>query len=48
MVVLMEAMEVRTAAVAGDVVVDLEAVVEEDMSVVLIEVDQEEEEAWGK
>lgn len=49
--VLMEVMEVRMAAVAGGVGVDLEVVVAVDMIVVLTEVaevGQEEEEAWGK
>lgn len=50
-VVLMEVTEVRMAAVAGAVGVDLEVAVAADMSVVLTEVgevDQEEEEAWGE
>lgn len=51
MVVLMEVMEVKMAVVAEGVAVDLEVVVAVYMIVVLTEVaevDQEEEEAWGK
>lgn len=51
MVVLMEVTEVRMAVVAGAAGVDLEVVVAADTIVVLTEVaevDQEEEEAWGK
>lgn len=47
----MEVMEVKMAAVEGDVGVDLEGAAVADMIVVLTEVaevDQEEEEAWGE